>query len=207
VPGTVLAAVAAVSFLVTAALPNAGVRSGLIRAAGLTSFLGAVVAAGGFLSGGQQGQLVGFVAAGAFFAVIAPANVVAGPLLPAEVRASAFSVMMGVLVAFQSAGASVAGALADRMHTPYAAALVCLPAAAGGLWVLLARPPAGLDADIEAPLDLRPAVPAEPAMALAGAVARARGSHRAPRPQQTSEPRGRGRVRAGPRAGEYSERI
>lgn len=152
VPGAVLASVALASFLVTAALPNQGVRRALVRAAGLTSLIGAVVSATGFLSGSHAGAVVGFVVAGAFFAVIAPANVVVGPLLPPEIRASAFSVLMGVLVAGQSLGASGAGVLADRISTGPAAALICLPAAAGGLWVLLARAPAGFADDIEAPL-------------------------------------------------------
>ncbi|MGZ4594059.1 MAG: MFS transporter [Actinomycetes bacterium] len=152
VPGAVLASVAAVSFFVTAMLPNEGVRRGLVRAAGLTALIGAVVSAGGFLTGSHVGALVGFVAAGAFFAVIAPANVVVGPLLPAEVRATAFSVLMGVLVACQSVGAGGAGVLADHLATMHAAALICLPAAVGGAWVLLARAPVGYADDIEAPL-------------------------------------------------------
>jgi len=155
-PGALLAGVAGTSFAVTALLPNSGRRSRLLRSAALTSLIGAVVAAGGFLTGSHVGAVVAIVASGAFYAVLSPANVVAGPLLPTAVRASAFSVLMGLLVIAQTLGASGAGLLADHISTGHAAALVCLPAAAGGLWVLLARRvPAGFHDDIEAPLGRR----------------------------------------------------
>ena len=150
-PGALLAGVAASSFAVTALLPNSGRRSRLMRSAGLTSLVGAAVAAGGFLTGSHVGAVVAIVASGAFFAVLSPANVVVGPLLPTAVRASAFSVLMGALVIAQTLGASGAGLLADRVSTGHAAALACLPAAAGGLWVLMTRRvPDGFDDDIEA---------------------------------------------------------
>ena len=153
VPGALLAGVAATSFAVTVVLPNSGRRSRLLRSAGLTSLIGAVVAAGGFLSGSHVGAVIAILASGAFFAVLSPANVVVGPLLPTAVRASAFSVLMGLLVIAQSLGASGAGVLADHVSTGYAAALVCVPAACGGLWVLMIRRrPAGFGDDIEAPL-------------------------------------------------------
>jgi MFS family permease len=113
----------------------------------------AVVAAGGFLTGSHAGAVVAIVASGSFYAVLSPANVVVGPLLPSAVRASAFSVLMGVLVVAQSLGASGAGLLADHVSTAHAGALACLPAAVGGVWVLLRRRvPAGFHDDIEAPL-------------------------------------------------------
>jgi MFS family permease len=153
VPGALLAAVAASSFAVTVMLPNSGRRSRLLRSAALTSIIGAVVAAGGFLTGSHAGAVLAIVVSGAFYAVLSPANVVVGPLLPTAVRASAFSVLMGVLVVAQSLGASGAGLLADHVSTAFAGALACLPAAVGGLWVLLARRvPAGFHDDIEAPL-------------------------------------------------------
>ena len=128
-PGALLAGVAASSFAVTALLPNSGRRSRLLRSAGLTSLVGAAVAAGGFLTGSHVGAVVAIVASGAFFAVLSPANVVVGPLLPTAVRASAFSVLMGLLVIAQTLGASGAGLLADHLSTGHAGALVCLPAA------------------------------------------------------------------------------
>lgn len=159
VPGVLLSCVAGTSFLVTALMPNAGARGVLLRAAGLTALLGAAVTAGGFLSGSPVGAVVGIVASGAFYAVIAPANVVVGPLLPAGVRASAFSMLMGVLVLCQSLGASGAGLLADHLSTAHAAALICLPAAAGGAWLLgRRRLPPGYHDDIETPLALVVAV-------------------------------------------------
>jgi Transmembrane secretion effector len=152
-PGALLAGVASSSFVVTALLPNSGRRSGLLRSAGLTSLIGAAVAGGGFLTGSHVGAMLAIVASGAFYAVLSPANVVVGPLLPTAVRASAFSVLMGVLVIAQTLGASVSGVLADHMSTAHAAALACLPAAAGGLWVLLMRQvPQGFDDDIETPV-------------------------------------------------------
>lgn len=150
-PGALLAGVAASSFVITVLLPNSGRRSRLLRSAGLTSVIGAAVAAGGFLTGNHVGAVVAIIASGAFYAVLSPANVVAGPLLPTAVRASAFSVLMGVLVIAQSLGASGAGLLADHVSTGYAAALACLPAAVGGLWVLTSRRvPEGFHDDIEA---------------------------------------------------------
>jgi Major Facilitator Superfamily len=152
-PGALLAGVAASSFVVTSLLPNSGRRSRLLRSAGLTSLIGAAVAGGGFLTGSHVGAVLAIIASGAFYAVLSPANVVAGPLLPTAVRASAFSVLMGVLVIAQTLGASASGLLADHLSTAHAAALACLPAAAGGLWVLLMRRlPDGFDDDIEAPI-------------------------------------------------------
>jgi Transmembrane secretion effector len=166
-PGALLAGVAASSFLVTVLLPNSGRRSRLLRSGAIASVLGAAVVAGGFLTGSSAGAVVAIVASGAFFAVLSPANVVVGPLLPTAVRASAFSVLMGLLVIAQSAGASGAGALADHLPTRIAAALVCLPAAAGGLWLLtLRREPAGYHDDIEAPLPVL--VEPQPQRELAG---------------------------------------
>jgi hypothetical protein len=152
VPGALLAAVAASSFVVTVLLPNSGRRSALLRSAGLVSIIGAVVVAWGFLTGSHVGAVVAIVASGSLFAVLSPANVVVGPLLPTAVRASAFSVLMGLLVIAQTLGASAAGLLADHLSTAHAAALICLPAAVGGIWVLSVRVPAGYHDDIEAPL-------------------------------------------------------
>jgi hypothetical protein len=69
-------------------------------------------------------------------------------------------VLMGVLVAGQALGAAGAGVLADGVPTGTAAALMCLPGAIGGLWVLLAREPAGFTDDIEAPLPVATQPPA-----------------------------------------------
>jgi hypothetical protein len=152
-PGALLAGVAASSFAVTVLLPNSGRRRRLLRSAGLTSFIAAAVAGGGFLTGSHVGAVLAILASGAFYAVLSPANVVVGPLLPTAVRASAFSVLMGVLVIAQTLGASGSGLLADHLSTAHAGALACLPAAAGGLWVLLMRHvPEGFDDDIEAPI-------------------------------------------------------
>jgi predicted MFS family arabinose efflux permease len=166
-PGALLAGVAATSFAVTAWLPNSGRRRRLLRSAGLTSIIGAVVAGAGFLSGSHVAAVIAIVASGAFYAVLSPANVVVGPLLPSAVRASAFSVLMGVLVIAQTLGASGAGLLADHVSTAHAAAVACLPAAVGGLWVLLRRRmPEGLDDDIEAPIRGAEIVPARPVRAV-----------------------------------------
>jgi len=54
-PGALLAGVAASSFAVTALLPNSGRRSRLLRSAGLTSLVGAAVAAGPSGTSGQSG--------------------------------------------------------------------------------------------------------------------------------------------------------
>jgi hypothetical protein len=141
-----------------------------------------VVVAGGFLTGSHVGAVVAIVASGSMFAVLSPANVVVGPLLPTAVRASAFSVLMGLLVIAQTLGASGAGVLADHLSTGHAAALICLPAAIGGLWVLAVRVPVGFHDDIEAPLrgapvdqprpvDVRPAPVDQPgAVGRPGAV-------------------------------------
>ncbi len=152
VPGTVLASVAAVSLIITAALPHKGSRRVLVRAAGITSLAGSVVTILGFMSGSHAGAILGFVAAGSLFAVLAPANVVVGPLLPAQVRASAFSILMGILVVCQSLGAALAGTLADHLSTPTAAMLVCIPGLLAGGWALVGPAPAGIDDDVEAPL-------------------------------------------------------
>jgi hypothetical protein len=79
---------------------------------------------------------VGFGAAGLLFAVMSPANVIVAPRLPAPVRASAFSLLMGLLVATEAAGAGGAGLAASAVGLVPVCVALGVPALAVGAWTL-----------------------------------------------------------------------
>jgi hypothetical protein len=81
--------------------------------------------------------VLGFVTLGLAFVAITPANTLISPRLPAAVRASAFSVLMGGLAAVQATLTFTAGLLADLTTPHAAAALLCLIPVAAGAWVFV----------------------------------------------------------------------
>jgi len=117
--GLLVGLAAAVSLVATSAVPAADDPVLLLRwAAAFTTLGGACVLLCltliSFGLGTTTGLAIGvFAGIGLLFAVIAPANVVVTPRLPAPIRASALSVLMGALVATEATGAAAAGLAAS----------------------------------------------------------------------------------------------
>ena len=113
--GGLVALAATVSIAVTAAIPTDNEPLVLLKWAAAYALTGGAVMVGCFtaigLGLGARTELavLAFAATGLLFAVIAPANVVVSPRLPAELRATAMSLLMGGLVATEAAGAAGAG--------------------------------------------------------------------------------------------------
>jgi len=113
--GGLVALAATVSIAATAAIPTDNEPRVLLKWAAAYALTGGAVMVGCFtaigLGLGARTELavLAFAATGLLFAVIAPANVVVSPRLPAELRATAMSLLMGGLVATEAAGAAGAG--------------------------------------------------------------------------------------------------
>ncbi len=113
--GGLVALAATVSIAATAAIPTDNEPLVLLKWAAAYALTGGAVMVGCFtaigLGLGARTELavLAFAATGLLFAVIAPANVVVSPRLPAELRATAMSLLMGGLVATEAAGAAGAG--------------------------------------------------------------------------------------------------
>ena len=113
--GGIVALAATVSIAATAAIPTDNEPLVLLKWAAAYALTGGAVMVGCFtaigLGLGARTELavLAFAATGLLFAVIAPANVVVSPRLPAELRATAMSLLMGGLVATEAAGAAGAG--------------------------------------------------------------------------------------------------
>lgn len=81
--------------------------------------------------------LVSLAGAGALSVVLVPASALVGPMLPGDIRASAFSLLMGGLAAAQALAAGGVGALADLVGTGPAVALFSVPSVLAGVYHLL----------------------------------------------------------------------
>ncbi len=149
--GLLVALAAAVSLVATAAVPAVDDPVRLLRwAAAFTTLGGACVLIALALVNRGIGtpdglSVVAFAGAGLLFAVIAPANVVVTPRLPGNLRASALSVLMGMLVATEAAGAALAGLAASLVGVLPVGAALGAPALVLGALALRVRaePPAG----------------------------------------------------------------
>ena len=138
--GALVALTSLVSVVLTALLPTEHPPEYLLRlAAGLTLLGGAGMVLGFTLVSvlppwRTQVVPVAYAAAGLLFVVLAPANIVVGPRLRGPVRASSFSLLMGLLTATEAAGAAGAGlAVAAFGLLPVGLALG-LPALLVGGW-------------------------------------------------------------------------
>jgi len=113
--GGLVALAATVSIAATAAIPTDNQPLVLLKWAaayaltGGAVMVGCLTAIGLGLGARTELAVLAFAATGLLFAVIAPANVVVSPRLPAELRATAMSMLMGGLVATEAAGAAGAG--------------------------------------------------------------------------------------------------
>ncbi len=149
-PATVAALVAVasvVSIVATAAVPPGVDVAVLLRWAAAYTLIGGLVVVGCFTAmsmGGPRAALAGaaFAAAGLLFAVLAPANIVVSPRLPRDVRASSFSLLMGMLVATEAMGAAGAGVVASAIGVmPVFLALGLVPLAVGAWAVAVPASP------------------------------------------------------------------
>ena len=146
-PGTTAAlsgAAAAVTIVLSlTAVPHLPDRVLQMRVIALLSLGGGSLLALFALTPSLPGLLLPIAGAGALAVVMIPASALVGPLLPDEIRGSAFGLLMGLLAGGQALAAVGVGALADRIGTGPAVALAGLPAVAVGLWHLavpVARP-------------------------------------------------------------------
>lgn len=134
--GAIMAAIAALSLLVTVLVRTDGGPDLLLRRTALLTALPAAIAAPLLLAPVPVLPVLGFVTLGLVLVAITPANTLISPRLPAGVRASAFSVLMGGLAAVQAALTFLAGLLADLTSPHVSAAAVCLVPIVTGAWVL-----------------------------------------------------------------------
>lgn len=141
--GGLVALTSMVSIVATAAIPVEGPASRLVVWAGAYTALGGglVVSCFTLLEASSHAGLfpaaLAFAANGLLFAVIAPANVIVSPRLPAPVRASAFSLLMGALVATEAAGATLAGLAATWVGLVPVCIALGVPALTLGAWSFL----------------------------------------------------------------------
>jgi MFS family permease len=140
--GMSVAAAAVVSIAATAAVPPHNSAPLLLRWAGMYTLAGGGGIVGCFTAvvlGAPRVALIvaSYAAVGLLFAVIAPANVVVSPRLAGEVRASALSLLMGMLVATQAVAAAMAGFLADAVGLLPVCVALGVPPLVVGTWALL----------------------------------------------------------------------
>ncbi len=144
--GALVALAAIVSIVATVAIPADTNPVRLLRWAAAYALTGGSVTVGCFaavgfgVAGPTELAVLAFAATGLLFAVIAPANVVVSPRLPAGLRASALSLLMGTLVATEAAGAAVTGLAASAVGLLPVCSALGVPVAAAGAYALLALP-------------------------------------------------------------------
>jgi hypothetical protein len=135
----VLAAGSAVELLLTVLVASSAPPLRLLRRAGWCAVFPAAVAVGLFATGRPALQAAGFVAAAGCATVLVPAAAALGPRLPADLRASCYTLLGTALTSVQVGLTALAGLLADRTSPAFAAgAVLMLALGAGGIAV--ARP-------------------------------------------------------------------
>ena len=132
------AAAAAVTIVLTlVAVPHLPDRDHQLQVVAVLSLGGGLLLCLFALTPGLPLLLAPLAGAGALAVVLVPASALVGPLLPDEIRASAFSLLMGLLAAAQALAVLAVGALADQLGTGTAVALAAVPSVAAGTWHLL----------------------------------------------------------------------
>jgi MFS family permease len=139
----VLAAGSAVELLLTVAVASAAEPRRLLRRAGWCALIPATAAVALFSTGRPVLQAAGFVAAAGCATVLAPAAAALGPRLPAELRASCYTLLGTALTAMQVGLTALVGVLADQTSPAWAASAVLLFALGAGA-IAIARPPRGV---------------------------------------------------------------
>jgi predicted MFS family arabinose efflux permease len=112
-----------------------------MRIAGAISLIGSVAAMALFLLDPDMPVVVlAYAALGIVFASRIPANQVAGLRIPDEVRASAFGVLAGIMLAAQGLAAVLGGVVADRIGVRMACIVFLVPAIAVSIYSVVAPP-------------------------------------------------------------------
>jgi MFS family permease len=127
--------------LTTLALPKGRDDTASMRIAGVVATIGSVAAIVLFvLDLPMPFVLLAYGALGAVFASRIPANQVAGLRIPDEVRASAFGILAGIMLAAQGLAAMVGGIVADRIGVRLACIVFLVPALAVSVYSAVAPP-------------------------------------------------------------------
>ncbi|MGH9118963.1 MAG: MFS transporter [Acidimicrobiales bacterium] len=114
--GLLTAAVPVGVIITTLALPRGEDDTASMRIAGIVATIGSVAAIALFLlDPGMPAVLLPFAALGIVFASRIPANQVAGLRIPDAVRASAFGILAGLMLATQGLAALLGGVVADEI--------------------------------------------------------------------------------------------
>jgi MFS family permease len=125
----ILAAVVPVGMIVAATFtPRRGEHLMLLRVSALLVLIGSTIAFVGFLAHlALPWAVIPYFGVGIVFALVVPANTVVGARLPRDVRASAFGLLQGSLMAAQALGAAIGGLLASAIGVAGACAIAMLP--------------------------------------------------------------------------------
>ena len=122
--GALLGGMPAVTLLVTVLIGTEAAAPGLLPRIGRLVLVPALLAILLFSTGSLPLQLLGFLVVGAVLAPITPAFVLLGLRLPEDLRASCFSLVSGMVTAFQVVLTLAVAALAEA-STPVTAAAAC----------------------------------------------------------------------------------
>lgn len=129
---------------ITASLivPRHGDPRRLLRASAvLVVACGTAAFAGFAATPGTLGSALSYVALGGIFAVVIPAYSFVGIRLPADVRATAFGLLQGMLLGGQALAGIAGGLLANATGAPGATALALIPAVAYAAFAAVTVPP------------------------------------------------------------------
>jgi MFS family permease len=137
-----LTAAVPVGVIVTAVLmPKGADDTSSMRIAGIVAVVGSVAAMALFiLDLPMPLVLLAYAALGTIFASRIPANQVAGLRIPDEVRASAFGVLAGIMLAAQGLAALLGGVAADRIGVRMACIVFLVPAIGVSLYSAISPP-------------------------------------------------------------------
>jgi MFS family permease len=152
--GFLSAAVPAGVVIAAFLLPKAKDDTGSMRIAAVAATVGSVAALVGFLLGPSfPAALLPYLCLGIVFASRIPANQVSGLRIPDSVRASAFGILAGLMLAGQGGAALLGGLLGDEIGVRTAIVAFLALGAAVSLYGVVSPPrePAGSHADVSSP--------------------------------------------------------
>ena len=135
--GPLLAAVAAVSLILTLRLGSRRGTPDYLRITAWATFAPSAVCCVGLLTGWLPAQMLGILATGGLYITLVAAGIVVGPRMPESLRATCFAILAGLLTAAQVGMSALGGLLADVVSPAQAGAmlLVAPMAAAGYQWL------------------------------------------------------------------------
>jgi predicted MFS family arabinose efflux permease len=140
----IMAAAIPVGMVVAASMvPRRGDHKRLLRISAVLVLVGSTIAFFGFAALlPLPWTVVPYLGVGVVFALVVPANTVVGARLPRDVRASAFGLLQGSLMAAQAIGAAAGGLLASQIGVAGACALAMLPSMGYALYAITRVPDA-----------------------------------------------------------------